>query len=180
MVVNGVSRAFSQAEAESIQYLPERLGSLNALQNYTNQIDNLLGTTAGGLTTALQTYYSGWSNVANDPTSTAARQALLGDAQSSGSSFQGTAPSSTRSNADVNTRISADVTQINSIAQSIGQLNQQIVSSTAGGQSPNTLLDQRDQLVCNLSQLVGVTTTTDSNGGLNVFIGYGEPLVAAA
>ena len=39
------------------------------------------------------------------------------------------------------------------------------------------MLDQRDQLVSNLSQLVGVTTTTDSNGGLNVFIGNGQPLV---
>ena len=30
------------------------------------------------------------------------------------------------------------------------------------GQTPNHLLDQRDQLVSNLSQLVGVTTTTDT------------------
>ncbi len=177
VVVNGVGRAFSQAETNQYNTSQSALGSLNALQNYTNQIDNLFGTTAGGLTTALQTYYSGWSNVANDPTSTAARQALLGDAQSLASSFQTSSTQLNTLNADVNTRISGDVTQINSIAQSIGQLNQQIVSSTAGGQAPNTLLDQRDQLVSNLSQLVGVTTTTDSNGGLNVFIGNGQPLV---
>lgn len=177
VVVNGVARAFSQAEVNQYNTSQSALGSLNALQNYTNQIDNLFGTTAGGLTTALQTYYSGWSNVANNPSSTAARQALLGDAQSLASSFQSASTQLNSLNSDVNTRISGDVTQINSIAQSIGQLNQQIVSSTASGQSPNTLLDQRDQLVSNLSQLVGVTTTTDSNGGLNVFIGNGEPLV---
>ena len=177
VVVNGVGRAFSQAETNQYNTSQSALGSLNALQNYTNQIDNLFGTTAGGLTTALQTYYSGWSNVANDPTSTAARQALLGDAQSLASSFQTSSTQLNTLNADVNTRISGDVTQINSIAQSIGQLNQQIVSATAGGQAPNTLLDQRDQLVSNLSQLVGVTTTTDSNGGLNVFVGNGQPLV---
>ena len=45
-----------------------------------------------------------------------------------------------------------------------------------GGQAPNELLDQRDQLVSNL-RMVGVTTTTDSNGALNVFIGNGQPLV---
>jgi hypothetical protein len=58
-------------------------------------------------------------------------------------------------------------------------LNKQIVVATAqaGGQPPNDLLDQRDALVSNLSQLVGVTTTTDSNGALNVFIGNGQPLV---
>jgi flagellar hook-associated protein 1 FlgK len=31
--------------------------------------------------------------------------------------------------------------------------------------------------VSNLSQLVGVTTTTDSDGSMNVFIGNGQPLV---
>ena len=59
-------------------------------------------------------------------------------------------------------------TQINSIAKAISTLNNQIVTGTAqnGGQQPNELLDQRDQLVSNLSQLVGISTTTDTNGGL--------------
>jgi flagellar hook-associated protein 1 FlgK len=175
--VLGVTRAYSQAEANQLNNSQSSLGSLNAVQNYTNQIDNLFGTTAGGLTTALQTYYSGWSNVANNPTSTASRQALLGDAQSLANSFQTTASQLNGLNADVNTRISADVQQINSIGQSIASLNKQIVTASGGGQAPNTLLDQRDTLVSNLSQLVGVSTTSDSNGALNVFIGNGQPLV---
>ena len=175
--VVGVTRAYSQAETNQLNTSQSSLGSLNAIQNYTNQIDNLFGTTAGGLTTALQTYYSGWSDVANDPTSTAARQALLGDAQSLAASFQSSSTQLNTLNADVNTRITADVQQINSLGQSIATLNNQIVAATGTGQTPNTLLDQRDQLVSNLSQLVGVSTTTDTDGGLNVFIGNGEPLV---
>jgi flagellar hook-associated protein 1 len=175
--VTGVTRAFSQAQANQLNNSQSSLGSLNAVQNYTNQIDNMFGTTAGGLTTALQTYYSGWSNVANNPTSTAARQALLGDAQSLANSFQSTATQLNGLNSDVNTRISADVQQINSLGQSIASLNQQIVTASGSGQVPNALLDQRDQMVTKLSQLVGVSTTADSNGGLNVFIGNGQPLV---
>ena len=68
-----------------------------------------------GLSTALQTYYSGWSAVADDPTSTAARQALLGDAQSSPPTFNTTSTQLNNLNSDVNTRITADVQQINSI-----------------------------------------------------------------
>ncbi len=69
--------------------------------------------------------------------------------------------------------------QINSIASAISTLNKQIVVGTAqdGNQPPNELLDQRDQLVSNLSQLVGVSTTTDPDGALNVFVGNGQPLV---
>jgi flagellar hook-associated protein 1 FlgK len=179
VVVSGINRAFSQAAANQLNSSQSSLGQLNSLQNYTNQIDNLFGTTVGGLSTALQAFYSAFSDVANNPTSTASRQALIGQAQSVASSFQNASGELNSLNTDVNSRITADVTQINSIAKAISTLNNQIVTGTAqdGGQQPNELLDQRDQLVSNLSQLVGITTTTDPNGALNVFVGNGQPLV---
>jgi flagellar hook-associated protein 1 len=179
VVVSGISRAYSQAAANQLNGSQSTLGQLTSLQNYSTQITNLMGTTAGGLSTALQSFYSAWSTVSNDPTSTAARQALLGAAQGIATSFQNNSSQLSALNADVNTRITADVTQINSIAKSISTLNQQIAVGTAqdGGQPPNELLDQRDQLVTNLSALVGITTTTDANGALNVFVGNGQPLV---
>jgi flagellar hook-associated protein 1 FlgK len=179
VLVSGISRAFSQTAANQLNTSQSALGQLNALQGYAAQIDNLFGTTAGGLSTSLQSFYSAWSNVANAPTSTASRQALLSQAQSVASSFQNTSTQLNNLNTDVNSRISTDVAQINSIAASISTLNKQIVlgAAQAGGQPPNELLDQRDQMLSQLSQLVGVTTSTDSNGALNVFVGNGQPLV---
>jgi flagellar hook-associated protein 1 FlgK len=179
VVVSGISRSFSQAAANQLNTSQSTLGQLTALQSYSTQIDNLFGTTIGGLSTSLQSFYSAFSDVANAPTSTASRQALLGKAQSLASSFQNASSELNGLNTDVNSRIGADVTQINSIATAISTLNKQIVVGTAqdGGQAPNELIDQRDQLVSNLSQLVGVSTTTDSNGALNVFVGNGQPLV---
>ena len=179
VAVTGVNRAFSQAAANQLNTSQSSLGQLNAIQSYTNQIDNLFGTTIGGLSTALQGFYSAFSNVANNPTSTASRQALIGQANSVASSFQTASSELNSLNTDVNSRITADVTQINSIAKAISSLNNQIVTGTAqdGGQQPNELLDQRDQLVSSLSQLVNISTTTDTNGALNVFVGNGQPLV---
>jgi flagellar hook-associated protein 1 FlgK len=179
VMVSGIGRSFSQAAANQLNTSQSTLGQLTALQSYSTQIDNLFGTTIGGLSTSLQSFYSAFSDVANAPTSTASRQALLGRAQSLANSFQNASSELNNLNTDVNSRITADVTQINSIASAITALNKQIVVGTAqgGGQVPNELLDQRDQLVSNLSQLVGVSTTTDSNGALNVFVGNGQPLV---
>jgi flagellar hook-associated protein 1 len=181
VTVTGISRAYSQAAANQLNTSQSSLGQLNALQSYSTQIDNLFGTTIGGLSTSLQSFYSAFSNVANAPTSTASRQALLGQAQSVASSFQNASGELNALNTDVNTRITADVQQINSAASAIATLNKQIVVSTAqnSGQPPNELLDQRDQLVSNLSQLVGVTTSTNSDGSLNVYVGNGQPLVLA-
>lgn len=179
VAVGGVTRAYSQAATQQLNTSQSSLGQLTSLQNYTSQIDNLFGTTGGGLSTALTSYYSAWSDVANNPTSTASRQALLSAAQGVSSSLQSTSSQLTALNTDVNNRITTDVQQINSIATSISTLNKQIVVSTAqdGGQAPNELLDQRDQLVSQLSGLVGVTTTASSDGALNVFVGKGQPLV---
>ena len=179
VVVSGISRSFNQATANQLNASQSSLGNLNALQNYSSQIDNLVGTTAGGLSTALQNFYSAWSDVANAPTSTATRQALLGKAQSVANSFQSTSTQLDALNSDINSRITSDVQQINTLGASISTLNKQIVISTAqnGGQAPNELIDQRDQLVSNLSSLTGISTTTDSNGSLNVFLGNGQPLV---
>jgi flagellar hook-associated protein 1 FlgK len=179
VLVAGVSRAYSQAASNQLNASQSSLGQLNALQNYSTQIDNLFGTTVGGLSTTLQSFYSGFSDVANNPTSTASRQALLGQAQNVANSFQNASSQLNSLNNDVNSRITADVQQINSIASAISTLNQQIVVGTAqdANQPPNELLDQRDKLVSNLSQLVGISTTTDSNGALNVFVGNAQPLV---
>ena len=76
--VSSVNRSFSQLTENQYNTSQSGLGQANSLQTYTSQLDNIVGTTAGGLTTALQNYYDAWSTVANDPTSTAARQALIG------------------------------------------------------------------------------------------------------
>jgi flagellar hook-associated protein 1 FlgK len=175
--VASISRAVDNLNNSQLNTSTSTLGQLNSLQTYTSQLDNIIGTTAGGLTTALQNYYNGWSTVANDPTSTAARQALIGQAQSVASSFQTTNTQLQALNGNINSGITSDVSQINSIAGSISTLNNQIVTAQADGQTPNELLDQRDAALTSLSKLVGVTTSSESNGALNVFVGNGQPLV---
>ncbi len=177
--VQGVTRSVDELNNSQLNSSQSTLGSLDSLQTYTNQLDNIIGTTAGGLTTALQNYYSAWSTVADDPTSTSARQALIGDAQSVATSIQTTNTQLQTLNTGINSGITSDVTQINTLTASIASLNQQI-SVSAGensGQQPNELLDQRDTAISSLSKLVGISTTTDSNGAVNVFIGNGQPLV---
>jgi flagellar hook-associated protein 1 len=179
VVISGVSRSFNQATADQLNASQSSLGQLNAMQSYSSQIDNLVGVTAGGLSTAVQSFYSAWSDVANNPASTATRQALIGKAQSVAAGFQSTSSQLNYLNTDINSRITSDVQQINTLGASISTLNKQIVIGTAenGGHPPNELLGQRDQLVTNLAALTGISTTVDSNGSLNVFLGNGQPLV---
>ena len=177
--VAAITRAFNQAAFTQLSGSQSSLGQLTAYKNYADQLDNVFGTNGGGITAAVQGFFGAVSDVANDPTSAAARQALLGQSQTLTNSFQNVSSQLDAINGDINTRLSSDVAQINSYATSIAALNQQIVrsGSAALGQSPNDLLDQRDQLISKLSTLTTVTTNTDSNGAINVFIGSGQGLV---
>jgi flagellar hook-associated protein 1 FlgK len=79
--------------------------------------------------------------------------------------------------AGVTQDLQTSVAQINQIAQSIANVNQQIAMVKGTGQPPNDLLDQRDQLISQLSGYVQVTTVPADDGTMSVFIGGGQQLV---
>jgi flagellar hook-associated protein 1 FlgK len=55
-----------------------------------------------------------------------------------------------------------------------------VEQSGVTGASPNSLLDQREELLRQMSELVGVKVVTVADGSVNVFIGSGQPLVIGA
>jgi flagellar hook-associated protein 1 FlgK len=127
----------------------------------------------------MQNFFTAVQGVANTPADSAARQQVISSAQSLSSKFRSTDQYLSDLNESVNDQISGSVEQINTYAGKIASLNQQIsmMSAVAGGQPPNDLLDQRDQLVSELGQIVDVKVLEQDNGKYNVFIGSGQSLV---
>ncbi|MFO1467549.1 MAG: flagellar hook-associated protein FlgK [Steroidobacteraceae bacterium] len=173
-----VRRSFDQAAVNQLNASSSSLGQLDAFKTYSDQLDNLFSGKTG-IASAVQGFFAAASDVANDPTSAAARQAFLGQAQSLASTVQDASRQLDTINGDINARLTADIAQVNSYAKSIAQLNDQIVKAGgyAQGQQPNDLLDQRDQLITELSKYVGVSTVADGTGAVNVFVGNGQGLV---
>ncbi|MDM0052435.1 flagellar hook-associated protein FlgK [Variovorax sp. J22R115] len=168
------------------RYLTAQLASAQstsaALASYgteINRIDSLLADKTAGLSPLMQNFFTAVQGVANTPADSAARQQLISSAQSLSSKFRSTDQYLSDLNESVNDQISGGVEQINTYAGKIASLNQQIgmMSAVAGGQPPNDLLDQRDQLVSELSQIVHVKVLEQDNGKYNVFIGSGQSLV---
>jgi flagellar hook-associated protein 1 FlgK len=68
---------------------------------------------------------------------------------------------------------------VNSIGSRIAQLNDAIMKDTVTGDHPNDLLDQRDLLIDQLSQLGNISVTATTYGQVDVSIG-GASLVSGA
>jgi len=145
---------------------------------FAAQIDNLVADADSGLSPALDEFFAAMQEVASDPTSTAARQQLLGTGEALVARFAQIQGSIDDQQRIASGRIGGAVEEINQLAQGVADLNERIIiaQGQAGG-APNDLLDQRDGLLRQLAERIGVTTLEQSDGSLNVYAGRGQALV---
>lgn len=168
-----VERQVIQNEAESAYYSQYLQGM--------RQIDSVLGDRASGVSATLEQFFSSWNNLANHPSSTTARQGVLGAANTLANSINQLGEYLKSLQASVNAQIQSLVSKINGYATSLVELNQRIDTFQGIGQTPNDLLDQRDQVVSELNQLVGVSVIKDAtSGSYSIFMAGGYLLVSPA
>lgn len=167
------------------QFLTQTMWSATSSQNralqyaaYTSATNNAVSGSAN-LQSALDGFFGSVSDVANAPTDTASRQALIGKANTLVSTFRSLSSQFQQIDQQTNQQISSSVSDINSLAQSIADLNGEIQKAYAGGAAPNDLLDSRDQAISQLSAIVGVNVTENTNHMVTISIGNGQPLVSA-
>jgi len=162
-------------ESSSLEGAATLAEALSQVQSALNE------PSSSGMSAQLSAFWTSWSNLANSPTSAAAREAVV----SAGKQLAGTLKSLGAQVEAVSSEASqryATITgsggEVASDAEQIGKLNTQIKIATEAGQPPNDLLDRRDSLIDNLSKLAQVSVTENKDGTVNVsFGGAAEPLV---
>ena len=154
---------------------------LDSYYSQISQIDNMLADQTAGLSPSLQGFFRGVQDMAANRGSVPSRQAMLSSADTLATRFQALDTRLGEIREGVNRTIESSVTQINSYAQQIADLNDKIGSFAAAQQrAPNDLLDKRDQLVMELNTQVKATVMPGDNNSLTVSIGSGQPLVVGA
>jgi flagellar hook-associated protein 1 FlgK len=124
-----------------------------------------------GIAAQLADFWAGWDDVANRPDDLAARSQLLERAETLSASFR-------RADAELAAlwdttleQTSAVVAEVNGIAARVAELNATIQAAVGSGLTPNDLMDQRDALISQLSERVGVTVRPGDAGTTDVFVG---------
>ncbi len=162
------------------------LSNLTASQTTYSDMENAFGEPSStGIQSMMSTFFNSWDDVASNPSGTGigasgasgSRTALLGDAQSLADGLNNASTSLAAQWSSSDQSLTMSVMQVNSTAKNIASLNQAIVASTAAGNQPNDLMDQRDELIRSLASSVGVTTRVNPNGSTDVLLG-GSSLVS--
>ncbi|MDA8415830.1 MAG: flagellar hook-associated protein FlgK [Betaproteobacteria bacterium] len=180
--VTTIQRIYSNFINTQLQQQQSSASQLSTYYNQIQQINNTIASNTGGLSSAIQGFFTAINGVANSPSSIAARQTLISNAQTLTGTFHTLNQVLTGLASSTNQQITSSVSTVNATAQQIATLNQSILEASASNnhQPPNTLLDQRRQLIDQLSQQINATVIPQSNGTDTIFIGNGQSLVVGS
>lgn len=178
IVTQSSSSGYWTAAQSALQDLQTNLDEfLNGTASTSSSSSSDSSTTDTGLSGQLTGLFNAFQAVATSPTSIAARQALVSQAQTLASTFNQVDSQFSATKSSLNTSLSNDVTSANQLLSGIAQLNGQISSAEFSGGTPNDLLDEQQQDLRNLAQLTNIQTSTGSNGTVDVSID-GQSLVS--
>ncbi|MEP4556062.1 flagellar hook-associated protein FlgK [Cobetia amphilecti] len=180
----GTGVSVSSISRQTDSYLSAQLDSamsasaaLETHESNLSQIDNLLADDEAGLAPLMQEFFGAIEGVASQPSDPAARESLLGSAESLAGQFNAFSDYLDDMDSAVNSQLGNVVGDINNATSQIASLNEQISLTRARtGEEPLGLLDQRDQAVTDLQTLVGVEVQ-EQDGRLSVSLGNGQLLV---
>ncbi len=180
--IASVERAHNEFLNSQVQEFTSSTSRYEIFTKLSARVDDLLANSENSLNSSLQRFFSAAADVAANPASLPERQVMLGEAANLTARQQSYNQFLKRLNDDVNNSIESAVTEINSLADSIGEINKQITSaiSRGNGATPNDMLDQRDLLVGQLAEKIAITTVPQEDGTLNILVGNGQALLIGA
>ncbi|WP_148575495.1 flagellar hook-associated protein FlgK [Nocardioides caldifontis] len=123
-----------------------------------------------GLSAVMAEFRQGWADLANNPSSDAARSQVLARGASLADAVQIQARNFTTEAGDQRARVNVLVAEVNTIASDLAATNKAIQVAQLDGSDAGNLLDQRDLLALRLSELTGGTTKANGTGGLDVAV----------
>lgn len=158
------------------------MGSASTLAETLEQVQSALEEpSSSGLSSQLSSFWSAWNDLAESPTSDAAKEAVVAAGGQVASTIKQLSAQITAASTEVKERyetLMGATGEVHSDAEQIAQLNEQIKISEQAGQPGNELLDRRDELIDQLAKLAQVSVSEGEYGVDTVsFGGSAKPLV---
>ncbi|VAW94108.1 Flagellar hook-associated protein FlgK [hydrothermal vent metagenome] len=176
--ISSINRVHNEFLTTSVRDNTSLTNSFKVGHQLTTQVDELFSDPKAGIGLVLQEFFDAVTGVANEPSSTTARQVMITQANTLTNRFHDLDTRLQDLRLATNKQTNNIVTNINFLSKSLAKLNQSItLAQQSSGHPANDLLDQRDTVLKELSELINVTTKEQDDGSMNVFIGNGQTLV---
>ena len=171
-----VRRVYNSYLDAQLQTTTSLNGDAQAYLDQIGSVDKLLSDKNTGVSAALSSFFSSLQTSASAPGDMSARQLLLTSAQTLSNRFNSISSQLNQQNEGINSQLDTLTSMVNQHTATIASLNKQITQATTAGNTPNNLLDARNEAVRTLNELVGVTVQEHDNV-YDITLGTGQALV---
>jgi flagellar hook-associated protein 1 len=175
--VAAVTRSHNEFLTREAATAASQAAADGARLEHLQRLETVFPTGEAGLGHAASSLLNAVVDLASRPQDLSTRQVVLARAQDMAQRYAASGAQIDSLQEGVVQDLQVAVASVNRLTQGIATVNEQIARVVGSGQTPNDLLDQRDQLVAELSQFVQVTTLPADDGTLAVFVAGGQRLV---
>jgi len=148
------------------------LGQYTAKNDVLSQLEAVFNEPSEtGVSYAMGEMFNAWQALGDNPESMSAKSVVVESAKTFVDTLGQTASQMDELKVDTIAALEKNVFDINSIADQLKTLNDQIFNISVKGQSPNDLLDQRDLLMKQLNGLADCTESIDKWGRASMTLG---------
>ncbi len=177
--VDAVTRIADQFINNQIRVDQSLDSELGAFATRTGQLEAALYDDGFGIDSAMREFFDALQNASNNPLDAATRQFVLSRGTALAERFNTVSERVLQQGLDLNAALEAGTSRVNEIADLVADTNRRIavLQDSRDTGSLNILIDQRDELLKELSSWISVNTSEQADGQINVFIGKGQSLV---
>lgn len=145
-----------------VNKLSDNLGRLQTIINEPGE---------NNVRSALDEFFQSIEDLNNQPDNTGVRITLIEKAKSLATLVNVTSKRIEDERVNINNEMEISLNRLNSLANSIGEINLEIQKVRHSGQNPNDLLDARDLMLDELSDLVNIDVSQDTEQNLYIRVG---------
>ncbi|WP_028114952.1 flagellar hook-associated protein FlgK [Ferrimonas kyonanensis] len=169
------------------QYLVDQVWSnasnseFHAVQkSYFGQVEQIFGSEGSDISAGLDQLYAALNANLLAPDDIATRQSALNEAEGLALRFNAVNDGVQSQFDQIESQLGASVVEANVHLGQIARLNSEVKSHGGVETAPPELLDERDNVIAELSKLMDVSVSENKDGTLNVALSQGQPLVVGS
>jgi flagellar hook-associated protein FlgK len=171
VMVDRIQRQYDAFAEANLRNSSSDLSSQEPMVNYANRVVDVMGGQTMGLTSAFDQFFSSARDLSANPASTVVRGSFIRDAQGLASRFGQLSAQLDLVQEETTQAVASSVVQMNAITTQLAQINTQLTRNKTANAQPAALLDQRDNLLKELSSFSHVNTLFSENGEVLVSLG---------
>ena len=177
VVMTGITRSSDVYSSVALRSATSDLSRTTKGADWLDRIQGAL--TGNALTTRVTSFFASAQSLAAEPNSTALRGGMLSAAASAGIAFTATGKAFDQVDADIDTAGNQAAQTLTSLGESMTRINEGISRALPGSTAAVQLMDQRDNILSQMSELADVSTKMDALGRATVSLAgsSGPPFV---